>query len=101
MSGSRRKSGTRVPEFLLAAVVMTGAAFLAAACSGAGTDLPGKIVFERTCGQCHPLERPLSKHKDLEGWRRTVAVMRARGAKLTDVEAEWVVEYLHAIRPEK
>jgi mono/diheme cytochrome c family protein len=63
--------------------------------------MPGEKIFERACSQCHSIERPLSKNKDIEGWRRTVAAMRARGAQLTEEEAGWVVEYLHAIRPEK
>jgi len=70
--------------------------------AGAQTAPPGpvetlaaaKAVFERACGVCHPLERPLSKTNDRAGWEQIVERMRAKGAKLGDGEGEMVVTYL-------
>jgi mono/diheme cytochrome c family protein len=90
----------RIPRGVGGAVLLL-AALSVTACFSADRELPGKKIFERVCSQCHSTERVMVKNKDVEGWRRTVAAMRARGAKLNDEEAEWVVEYLHTIRPEK
>jgi cytochrome c5 len=94
------RTAPRIPRGVGRAVLLF-AALSVTACFSADRELPGKKIFERVCGQCHSTERVMLKNKDVEGWRRTVAAMRARGAKLNDEEAQWVVEYLHAIRPEK
>ncbi|TAL16938.1 hypothetical protein EPN96_07095 [bacterium] len=59
------------------------------------------MVFERGCGACHTTETPLSKRKSLEDWRRTVKVMRERGAKISDEEEKMLAEYLYELRPDK
>ncbi|PLX41172.1 MAG: hypothetical protein C0608_06825 [Deltaproteobacteria bacterium] len=60
---------------------------------------PEAHLLEVGCGVCHSTETPLSKRKTLEGWRRTVNAMRARGARISDEEAEKIVNYLYRIRP--
>jgi len=55
-------------------------------------------LFRVHCSRCHTVDTPLSKRKDLEGWRRTVWVMRQRGAELTDQEAEGIAKHLAQIR---
>jgi len=56
-------------------------------------------MLEVGCGVCHSTDTPLSKRKTLEGWRRTVKAMRSRGARISDQEAEKIVNYLYRIRP--
>jgi mono/diheme cytochrome c family protein len=70
--------------------------------AGAQTAAPGpvgymtkaKTVFERACGVCHGLERPLSKTFDKEGWEKTVERMHANGAEVDKEERAQVVAYL-------
>ncbi len=84
---------------------MTGRALLltaALAAAGLGCAPPdgseGGRLFRVHCSSCHTIDTPLSKRKDLDGWRRTVWVMRQRGADLTDDEAEKVARYLAEVR---
>jgi mono/diheme cytochrome c family protein len=56
----------------------------------------GKAVFERSCGVCHGLERPLSKTFDKAGWERTVERMHDNGAEVNAAERAQVVAYLLA-----
>jgi mono/diheme cytochrome c family protein len=53
-----------------------------------------KAVFERACGVCHGLERPLSKTFDKAGWEKTVERMHANGAEVDAAERAQVVAYL-------
>lgn len=53
-----------------------------------------KVVFERACGVCHGLERPLSKTFDKAGWEKTVERMHDNGAEVTAAERAQVVAYL-------
>jgi mono/diheme cytochrome c family protein len=53
-----------------------------------------KAVFERACGVCHGLERPLSKTFDKAGWEKTVERMHDNGAEVTAAERAQVVAYL-------
>ena len=53
-----------------------------------------KAVFERACGVCHGLERPLSKTFDKAGWEKTVERMHANGAEVSGEERAQVVAYL-------
>jgi mono/diheme cytochrome c family protein len=53
-----------------------------------------KAVFERACGVCHGLERPLSKTFDKAGWERTVERMHDNGAEVDAKERAMVVAYL-------
>ena len=53
-----------------------------------------KAVFERACGVCHGLERPLSKTFDRAGWEKTVERMHDNGAEVSGEERAQVVAYL-------
>ena len=53
-----------------------------------------KAVFERSCGVCHPLERPLSKTFDKGGWEKTIERMHGNGAEVSAEERAQVVTYL-------
>jgi len=53
-----------------------------------------KALFERSCGVCHGLERPLSKTFDRAGWEKTVERMHDNGAEVNTEERAQVVAYL-------
>ena len=87
---------------LMSAAFATFAAFGPVGLSGAQTAAPNpveyltkaKAVFERACGVCHGLERPLSKTFDKAGWEKTVERMHANGAEVSGEERAQVVAYL-------
>ncbi len=52
-------------------------------------------LFETKCSQCHSLDLPRSNRSDRKGWEETVGRMRVSyGCKLTNAEAEIIVDYL-------
>lgn len=53
-----------------------------------------KSCFERACGVCHGLERPLSKTFDKAGWEKTVERMHDNGAEVSGEERAQIVTYL-------
>jgi mono/diheme cytochrome c family protein len=53
-----------------------------------------KALFERSCGVCHGLERPLSKTFDRAGWEKTVERMHDTGAEVNKDERAQIVAYL-------
>ena len=86
-------------------LIVTGGLFALAgtvATAGAQTAAPNpvegltkaKAVFERACGVCHPLERPLSKTFDKGGWEKTIERMHGNGAEVSAEERAQVVSYL-------
>ncbi|MFC1657685.1 c-type cytochrome [Candidatus Moduliflexota bacterium] len=63
--------------------------------------LTTKSVFEEKCSVCHKLERPLSKTKDLEGWKTTVTRMAGkRQGHLSAEEIEAIAAFLALGYPE-
>lgn len=55
----------------------------------------GKVIFETKCSKCHPLDRALSKQKDLGSWKKTTLRMSKYSAGvITEEEAGKVAEYL-------
>lgn len=54
----------------------------------------GKAAFERVCSQCHALETVLKKRRTLSQWQAQIDLMLAKGAKLSDAEADAVAGYL-------
>lgn len=57
-------------------------------------DAEGKGLILGNCVQCHSLRYVTDIRKDVEGWRRTVNDMIARGTQITKEEAEIIVRYL-------
>lgn len=53
-----------------------------------------KALFERSCGVCHGLERPLSKTFDRAGWEATLERMHDNGAEVNKEERAQIVAYL-------
>jgi len=53
-----------------------------------------KSIFERACGVCHALERPLSKTFDKAGWEKTLERMHDNGAEVNAEERALVASYL-------
>jgi len=55
----------------------------------------GKALFESKCGLCHGLDRPKSKNKSEDAWRKTVVRMKdSHGCDITSEEAEQIIIYL-------
>ena len=55
----------------------------------------GKMLFEKKCGNCHSLERSLSKNKGLDAWKRTAKRMiRYDKRNLNEKDAEIIAAYL-------
>lgn len=59
----------------------------------AAATTPAQIVSS-TCTRCHALARIQAANHDAAGWEATVALMRSKGASLTDEQAKAVVEFL-------
>lgn len=58
-----------------------------------------KGLFEKRCSICHATSRPLGKTKSAEEWRQTVIRMKGyAGGKISDEEAEIIIEYLSETR---
>ncbi len=56
-----------------------------------------RIFLEGTCTECHEL-RVFDYRKDMPGWRALVLDMRERGASISDLEIEKLVEWLGRVR---
>lgn len=59
-------------------------------------DGPGKKLVERACLSCHAVRVVISKRASEDEWADEIDKMVARGAILTDDEADQVIEYLAA-----
>lgn len=78
-----RNSILSILFFLLTSIV------LVSACSSSGAAL-----VQSTCSECHSLAPIEVSSKSYQEWERTVERMRQLGAKLTDRQAEDVIQYL-------
>ena len=90
--------GTRI-GWSAALIGLAVAATLVSACSspsGTGSALPtdGGGLVNALCGRCHPVGRVAGAHHDRAGWTATIARMRSHGVKLTDQQAQTIVDYL-------
>jgi hypothetical protein len=56
-----------------------------------------RIFLETVCTECHEL-RVFDHRKDVPGWRALVLDMRERGASISDLEIEKLVEWLGRVR---
>ena len=57
-------------------------------------DLGGEELIEARCRRCHGVETVTGAAKSQAQWESTVDRMIAKGAELTDAEAEILVDYL-------
>ncbi|MGB6720550.1 MAG: helix-hairpin-helix domain-containing protein [Terracidiphilus sp.] len=57
-------------------------------------DGPGKAVVEKACLSCHDARVVTSKRASPDDWAEEVEKMIARGAVLTDDDADLVIDYL-------
>jgi cytochrome c-type biogenesis protein CcmH/NrfF len=57
-------------------------------------ELSGEELLQARCAQCHGLDIVESATKTQAEWESTVERMIAKGAELTDAEAQILVEYL-------
>jgi hypothetical protein len=51
-------------------------------------------LMNRACTRCHGIDRAQGTRKAADGWRVTLLDMRERGAQLSDLELEQLVEWL-------
>jgi quinoprotein glucose dehydrogenase len=70
------------------------AAAVSDAPAGPLTPAEGKAVFERACSECHSLDTVLKKRRTPAQWQAQIDVMLAKGAKLSDAQADAVARYL-------
>jgi hypothetical protein len=81
----------------LGTVCVVFGALLGVGCSGGTTparSTAASLIVTR-CVPCHPEDRIKAAKHDEAGWKATVTRMRtSRGARLTDAEAEQVIEFL-------
>jgi glyoxylase-like metal-dependent hydrolase (beta-lactamase superfamily II) len=54
----------------------------------------GKQILDRACMNCHNLNRVEAKKLDEADWRTIVVRMQDRGAAVSDIEVDMLVEYL-------
>lgn len=93
-----------IPVLVAIGVVLLG---LAVACGGGAEepsapppteestgDLSGEELVEARCTRCHGLETTTGAAKTPPQWESTVDRMIAKGAELTDAEAQVLVDYL-------
>ena len=59
----------------------------------AGAVPAGRQILERSCNSCHNLGRVERKRDETE-WRMIVERMQERGAVLSDIDAETLLDYL-------
>lgn len=78
----------------LSVLFVSGAAAQTAGPSPVENLAKGKEVFERACGVCHELDRPLSKTFDRAEWEKTVERMIDKGATVSAAERAQIVAYL-------
>jgi len=88
----------------LTMVVVARAQTPAPANRAPGLTLPdgtGRELVQRTCSECHALERILGTRENRDGWVQIVNDMASRGAIATDEEFDQIVAYLveHFGRP--
>jgi len=59
-----------------------------------------KSLFEKKCSICHSIDRPKSKKKTEDEWKKTVMRMKnVNGAAITDEEAKKIIDYLSKTLP--
>ena len=51
-------------------------------------------LMNRSCTRCHAIDKVQGARKAADGWRVTLVDMRERGASLSDLELEQLVEWL-------
>jgi mono/diheme cytochrome c family protein len=61
-----------------------------------------KATFEKTCSQCHSINRPLGKKKDKAGWEQTVTRMSSYHARrfngpISEQDQAAIVQYLASV----
>ncbi len=51
-------------------------------------------LMNRSCTRCHAIDKVQGARKPADGWRVTLVDMRERGAQISDLELEQLVEWL-------
>ena len=64
----------------------------------AGSEGPGRAIFQRKCAQCHQAGMWTSLRQDRRAWESTLYRMVGRGALWTPEEISAMADYLAQIR---
>jgi cytoskeletal protein RodZ len=67
---------------------------VATATSAGAASMDGANLVDTRCSVCHTTDRIKNAHKTLDQWEQTVTRMIGHGAKLTDAEKAFLVDYL-------
>ena len=62
------------------------------------TDADGEALIGRACSTCHTVDKVRDARFSPDRWRVVAVDMRERGARLTDVELERLVEWLGRVK---
>ena len=62
------------------------------------SDAEAQSLINRACVTCHPLDRVNDARNSADRWRVITVDMRERGAKISDVELERLVEWLGRVK---
>ena len=61
-------------------------------------DGPVWNVIRKNCTQCHGIDRVMKSRFSLDEWRVIAVQMKARGANISDVDLERLVEWLARVK---
>ena len=81
---------------LLLLVLIVGTFLVSCGTNSTPSPSGGQVLMQERCALCHSLDRVTSSHKTADQWTITVQRMIARGAPLTDQEAQNLIAYLAA-----
>jgi hypothetical protein len=62
------------------------------------SDSEAETLLNRACTKCHSVDRVNDARNSADAWRVVTVDMRERGAQLTDVELEKLVEWLGRVK---
>jgi len=62
------------------------------------SDAEALLVLNRSCVSCHGIDRVMKSRFSLDEWRVIAVQMKARGANISDVDLERLVEWLGRVK---
>ena len=62
------------------------------------SDAEALLVLNRSCVSCHGIDRVMKSRFSLDEWRVVAVQMKARGANISDVDLERLVEWLGRVK---
>lgn len=62
------------------------------------SDAEALLVLNRSCVSCHGIDRVMKSRFSLDEWRVVAVQMKARGANISDIDLERLVEWLGRVK---